>query len=269
MRIFYAETGETWRKEEKLEFLRKAETVYGVEWTELSPDARHTWLTDGLFPEFEKFLPLATKEGKTSKKKNVQSIFKLFSLGVATNRDAHVYSFNLDDLKKKVEVFVEKYNQAVDEKKRRNLEVNQIGLLIKAEDQEIKWTRQVKRSLALGTQYEVPGKNSFRKSLYRPFCEKFLFFDSFWNEERYKQYLIFPVEKIEGENLSICVPSAGSRAENWCFISNRIPSLTITSLDGTQCLPFYTYNSSGGKREENITNWALGEFRSKFKNKTI
>lgn len=75
MRIFYAETGETWRKEEKLEFLRKAETVYGVEWTELTPDARHTWLTDGLFPEFEKFLPLATKEGKTSKKKT----FKVFS----------------------------------------------------------------------------------------------------------------------------------------------------------------------------------------------
>jgi predicted helicase len=36
-----------------------------------------------------------------------------------------------------------------------------------------------------------------------------------------------------------------------------------------QCLPFYTYNEDGTNRRENITDWALEQFRSYYKDKSI
>jgi predicted helicase len=33
---------------------------------------------------------------------------------------------------------------------------------------------------------------------------------------------------------------------------------------GTQCFPFYVYDEDGGNRRENITDWALGEYRAQY-----
>ncbi len=38
---------------------------------------------------------------------------------------------------------------------------------------------------------------------------------------------------------------------------------------GTQCFPFYVYDEDGGNRRENITDWALDQFRTHYKNKKI
>ncbi|HZK75537.1 MAG TPA: type ISP restriction/modification enzyme, partial [Candidatus Kapabacteria bacterium] len=37
------------------------------------------------------------------------------------------------------------------------------------------------------------------------------------------------------------------------------------TIDPGQCFPFYTYDEDGSHRRENITDWALGEFRAKVK----
>jgi predicted helicase len=39
--------------------------------------------------------------------------------------------------------------------------------------------------------------------------------------------------------------------------------------DPAQCFPFYTYNEDGTNRRENITDWALEQFRSQYKDKSI
>jgi len=38
---------------------------------------------------------------------------------------------------------------------------------------------------------------------------------------------------------------------------------------GSQCFPFYTYEEDGSHREENITDWALAEFRNHYSDKSI
>ena len=37
----------------------------------------------------------------------------------------------------------------------------------------------------------------------------------------------------------------------------------------SQCFPFYTYNEDGTNRQENITDWALTEFRTHYSDNTI
>ena len=263
--IFYARVDEFWRKEEKYYFLESKEHYQNIEWQQLIPDSRHTWLTEGLHAEFDTFIPMGSKEAKRTK--NGKTLFNLYSLGVATNRDILAYSFDLALLQEQVHIFIEIYNTAVDRKKRHDPKTP-VESFIDTTDPRIKWTRQVKaslRRLELST-YEA---SHFREALYRPFCQKYLYFDNFWNEERYQQHRIFPTSETESENKVICVPSKGGRANFWCYITNTIPNLTITSIDGNQCFPFYTYDADGTNRQENITDWALAEFRTHYGDDTI
>lgn len=41
------------------------------------------------------------------------------------------------------------------------------------------------------------------------------------------------------------------------------------SVDAHQCFPFYTYDEDGANRRENVTDWALGRFRSRYKEDSI
>ena len=263
--IFYARVDEFWRKEEKYHYLNSKQHYQNIDWQQMTPDSRYTWLTEGLHAEFETFIPIGSKETKNTKDGEV--IFSLYSLGVATNRDILAYSFDLEVLQKRVDTFIEIYNTTVDKKKRHN-RVTPVEDFIDTTDSRIKWTRQVKASLKK-LEPSIYEETHFRKSLYRPFCQKYLYFDHFWNEERYQQHRIFPTPETESENRVICVPSKGGRANFWCYLTNVIPNLTITSIDGSQCFPFYTYAEDGTNRQENITDWALTEFRTHYNDDTI
>ena len=43
----------------------------------------------------------------------------------------------------------------------------------------------------------------------------------------------------------------------------------IWAFEKTQCFPFYTYNEDGTNRRENITDWALAEFRTHYSDDSI
>ncbi|MGI8656126.1 MAG: type ISP restriction/modification enzyme [Pyrinomonadaceae bacterium] len=263
-RIFYARVDEFARKEDKYKFLDDAGSVSGVEWQELQPDAKHTWLTEGMRDKFESLLPMGTKEAKASKAIDVESVFKNYSLGLVTNRDPYVYSFDKQSLEANVRTFIDIYNGTVDVLKRKKVET--VDELIDVDDARIKWTRQVKASLIKGENSAYDGTR-IRLALYRPFVKRYLYFDNFWNEELYQTRSFFPTSSAE--NQVIIVPSAGGRSAYWCFCADALPSLTLTSLDGSQCFPLYTYNEGGTNRRENITDWALSQFRAQYADKAI
>ena len=48
------------------------------------------------------------------------------------------------------------------------------------------------------------------------------------------------------------------------LMTNLIPNLALNAIDGFQCFPFYVYDEDGSNRRENITDWALGEFRARY-----
>ena len=266
--IFYHRTDDLWNRKQKFDFLNKCQHTGGIEWKSIQPDTRHTWLTEGLHTEFDTFMPMGTKKAKSAKGGDGEAIFKLYSYGVVTSRDNLAYSFDLPLLQERVRTFIEIYNTAVDRKRRHDPKAPVEGV-IDTNDPRIKWSRQVKASLkklALST-YE---DTHFRTALYRPFCQKYLYFDNFWNEERYQQHRIFPTSVAETDNRVIIVSDHGFRAGFNTLMTNLIPDLhTLAASDSFQCFPFYTYNEDGTNRRENITDWALAEFRTHYSDDSI
>ena len=262
--IFYACVDEWWRKEEKYGYLNAKEQYRTIEWKAIRPDKRYTWLTEGLHAEFETFIPMGTKEAKAAKGGG-ETIFSLYSLGAVTSRDSLVYSFNLKLLQERVRTFIEIYNSTVDRKRRHDPNAP-LERFIDTNDPRIKWTRQVKASLKKLelSNYE---DSHFRTSLYRPFSQLYLYFDNFWNEERYQQYQIFPTPETETENWAICLTAVGNKKPFHCLMTQQIPDLHLTG--DSQCFPFYTYDEDGSNRRENITDWALAQFRRQYQDNTI
>ena len=265
VKFYYSRVDEFWRKEQKYDFLSGKDHISNVEWQEIFPDSKCNWLTAGMNESFDSFIPMGTKEAKSSKALETKTIFKLFSLGVATNRDSYVYSLNIDELKKRAKVFTAIYNTAVDRLKRVGGKSED---LIDVNDYRIKWTRQTKASLN-NKHYHDYNERYFRTSLYRPFTKKYLYYDSFWNEEQYKTHLIFPTSDTEAENQVICVPALGSKQISFLMTSN-IPDLNFfAGSTPIQCFPFYTYHVDGSHRQENITDWALTQFQTHYKDEDI
>ncbi len=265
--IFYYRTDDLWDKKQKFGFLSEHQHIGGIVWKQIQPDARQTWLTEGLHPEFDTFIPMGSKDLKKSTGKG-ETIFSLYSLGIATNRDNLAYAFDREFLQERVRIFIEIYNTAVDRKKRHNPK-DPVENFIDTDDPRIKWTHRVKQSLEK-LELSSCENTHFRAALYRPFCQQYLYFDHFWNERRYQQHQIFPTPETETENRVIIVSDHGFRSEFSTLMANLIPDLhTLSTSDGFQCFPFYTYDEDGTNRCENITDWALAEFRTHYNDDTI
>jgi len=262
-KLFYYRVPEFWTRTDKLAFLRKNGSLTNIEWTELRPDTNSTWITEGLQPEFNSFLPVGTKDTKRSKGPHDNALFKMYSLGVVTSRDSHAYSFDTTQLINQAITFIDIYCSAVDKLRRLGGKVDP-ATLIDTNNPHIKWTRQVKASLSK-LQYSQFDNIYIRNCLYRPFTKKNLYFDDFWNEERYKQHLFFPTSFSEKENTAIIVSDHGYRSPFSTLATNSISDLhLLASTDAFQCFPFYTYTEEGTARRENITDWALTQFQTQY-----
>ena len=267
-KIFYASVDEFWRKEDKYRYLDTKKHYQNIEWNPITPDQRYTWLTEGLHTEFEVFIPIGTREAKSAKGEVSDVIFKTYSLGVSTNRDAWVRNFNRNALTENISSMIDTYNEQVFKWEREATRNANVDDFVISDEKKIKWSRNLKRELKRRkiAEYTEP---KVRSSLYRPFTKSYLFFDLIMNDEISSFPSILPTLETEAENRVICVPSVGGRTDYWCFCTDIIPGLSLTSLDGTQCFPFYTYDEDGSNRRENITNWALEQFRGHYEDDAI
>ena len=131
---------------------------------------------------------------------------------------------------------------------------------------KISWSSGLKQKLKSGQMVEF-SETKLRNSLYRPFTRSNLYFDRMITERVYVFPSIFPTVETEAENWVICVSGVGSNKPFQTMVTTIIPSLDF--LEKTQCFPFYTYDEDGTNRQENITNWALTEFRTHYGDDTI
>ncbi len=264
--IFYARVDECWRKENKYRYLDARKQYQNIEWQPVTPDKQYTWLTEGMRSEFETFIPMGSKSARRGKEEAMEVIFKLYSLGVSTNRDAWAYNFNRNALTENMQLTIEYYNEQVFKWKRReNLNTNVDDFVVN-DDTKISWSRDLKLDLKRGRSVEY-GERKVRNVLYRPFTKSNLFFDRIMNEEVYGFPAIFPTPETETENWVICVRNYGQK-EFAVLMSNCIPNLNFYNTP-QQSFPFYTYDEDGTNRRENITVWALQAFRSQYKDECI
>ena len=70
--------------------------------------------------------------------------------------------------------------------------------------------------------------------------------------------------------MAIVASAVGFRAPYSALAVSRIPELHLcASTDGFQSFPFYAYDEDGNNRRENITDWALEEFRKHYNDPSI
>jgi predicted helicase len=102
-----------------------------------------------------------------------------------------------------------------------------------------------------------------RKALYRPFTKASLFFDLLLNEEVYSLSSFFP--RPNTSNASVCVTDIAGEKPFMALACDSFCDLHLASPGcGTQCFPFYSYSEDGSDRLENITDWALEQFRRRY-----
>ncbi len=265
-KIFYARVDEFWKKEQKYQFLDLKQHYQNIEWQQITPDSRHTWLTEGLHTEFDTFIPMGTKEAKAVKVTAVDVLFKTYGRGVVTCRDAWTYNFNTNILAENVTRMINTYNVEVARWMQRTDRKIKVDDFVLYDNTKISWSEGLKRNLQRGKTTDYSEEN-VRTSLYRPFTRSKLYFDRMLTERVYVFPSIFPTPEVEIENRVICVNGIGSNKPFHGLITDVIPSLGV--LDANQSFPFYTYNEDGTNRQENITDWALAEFRKHYGDNTI
>jgi predicted helicase len=250
----------------KKDFLVQAGNYTNVPMKKVSIDKKYNWLTEGLHDEFETFISIGNRKAKASKEANTETIFKTYSNGVKTNRDAWAYNFNRNTLIENMKQTIEVYNEQVFNWNHRSDRGANVDDFVSYEDSKISWSGDLKDNLKRGRLAEF-SEDKVRRSIYRPFTKSNLFFDRILNNRVYVFPSIFPTPEAETENRVICVSGVGSSKPFHCLTVSVIPCLDI--LEKTQCFPFYSYNEDGTNRRENITDWALEQFRANYEDDSI
>ncbi len=245
--IYYFTLTDEMPREDKLAWFENTQFKQ-IEFDKVLPDEKGNWLnlTDN---DFESLMPLIDKDVKANKSE--KAIFKLFSTGVVTARDEWVYDFEISNLKNKVEYFFERYNNALLTMKINN-NISEIGT-------EIKWSRNLKNYLTRGIDLRFEVKNIVR-CLKRPFYMPYLYFDKGMNDEiGYFKKILQKDNKIIGIN-------NGSDKFASIVSSYVFDFASLINAGGqTQCMPLYNFDETGN-RHDNITDWALNEFKTHYEN---
>ena len=263
--IFYARLGECWRKERKYRYLDSKKHYRCIEWHPITPDRRYTWLTEGLHAEFETFIPMGTKKAKKAKGQVSDVIFKTYGLGVNTNRDVWAYNYNRNTLVDNMSRMIDTYNEEVFRWERRANRDANVDEFVINDSARISWSETLKRNLQRGKTTDF-SKEKVRTSLYRPFTKLNLYFDRIMTERVSVFPSIFPTPEAEKENQVIWL-KIGKEWPMFALMTNKLPNLLPQG--GSQCFPFYTYDEDGRNRRENITDWALAQFRAHYGDDSI
>ena len=247
-RIHYARRPEFETAEEKLTFL-SASQLSEIAFEELEPDDKFNWLN---IPgdEFQHHLSLASRTSKHAKRSQpVRSIFQLFSTGIMSGRDEWVYDFDKIHLDQKMHYFGSRYKE--------------IAKYV-AQDElpgTIKWSRDLKRKIGRKIEEKMP-RNFPTAVSFRPFVTKAIFTSELYVDELGAFKLAF-----QGQNRVIaflCISSANPLA---VLASDRPVDYGLLKQGngGTQALYRYRYGIDG-TRLDNITDWALEQFRKQYEN---
>jgi predicted helicase len=245
-RIEYVTLDDFALKAEKLSWLRDTK-FKDIAFDRILPDSKNNWinLADN---DFEKLIPLISKEAKTGKDAN--TLFKLFSRGIETGRDEWVYDFEKDNLISKSQFLVKSYNASVAS-----------GKL----DLTIKWTSSLEASFNKKSIAKF-SKEFLVRLLYRPFVKQFYFSYKFFSHRLTQNHYSFFGQQFGLENRIINFQTYGASKDFHLIASSCLADLHAAG--DTQCLPLYRYDDKGN-RHDNITDWGLSQFQTHYKNKKI
>lgn len=241
--IYYISLPDEWRKEQKLQWFA-GNSLGKIAFEKITPDEKGNWINQADNPEWEDFLPVCSKEV------GINAIFAFSSLGVSTNRDEWVYDFDKENLQQKMRFFIDKYND----------------LLQKQDfswEDTIKWSRDLKRKFERNQSFVFEEEKILTLS-YRPFVKANWYSEKAVNDILTQNHYDIFGEKLNSENQAI---SINKNSKDLRFLASKYLS-DLHFLGDNQCLPLYRYDKDGS-RKDNITDWALEQFQTHYKDTAL
>ena len=229
---------------DKLTYLRNTD-LDEVAFEEISPDAKARWLTQST-SDFGELIPLVNRETKYAKTQNEQTaVFRLFAMGVGTNRDPWVYDFYAPNLHAKSLFFADTYNNLLNNHE-------------EPYDPSIKWSRDLRNKFQRGKRI-IFSETNLTRSLFRPFVLKHHFADFIMNDVLTKNHYEMLGADLNRPNQIICFCS--KRKDFYVLASDKLFDLHFTG--DTQSIPLYRYTSQG-ERISNVSQWGLRQVREHY-----
>ena len=257
-KIFYASTPADWRRGQKYNQLKEWATTNSIEWKVIEADEKANWLNEDQNADFDELVPVIDKSSA-----NCTSIFASSSLGISTNRDEWAYGFDEHAIKKNVSTFIDNFRTeraryaASRDKKKFKINVNADFL---------KWSETLVRKLKSDQPIANFAVKKIQRAMYRPFCKTFVYLDPLLIDRPSQQRVLFPPVNPAVANTTIWIKT-GTEVAFWGLASNAAHDLMPQG--GSQSFPFYVYDEDGTNRRENITDWALTEFRTHYADNKI
>jgi predicted helicase len=217
-----------------------------VAFQRVEPDKVGNWINLAE-NDWDDLIPVASKETKLAKwPSRERSIFKLFSLGVVTNRDDWVVAASAESIEERVRFLIQDYNSALAE-------------ATQPVDSVIKWTRNLKRQLKSGRPL-VFQENRLKRAFYRPFVERHLYYAADLNEMLYQIPLLFG----EGDETNPAFSWVAEPRANFSVLAfTGIPNKDAFMPSAGQVVARYRYTSTG-ERVDNVTSWAENKFQARY-----
>ena len=273
-RILYRDIGDYRTREEKLAILREAGSISGFDdWTLITPNRHHDWIAQRS-EAFAGLVPVGSKAAKAGKSN--EAIFRLFSRGYTTSRDAYLYNFSESACAENARRATYDYLNAV--RDIGPLHVSEqsapysVDDAVRRNSDHIRWDRELRNNLKRRRSVTYSRDRVWRTQ-YRPFVKQHCYVEYVLVNNKYQMDKVFPTS--DTENVAICVPGVGSMKPFSALVVDTMPDLEVISKG--QCFPRYRFErrrasspntdlfqEPDGDRIDNIPNAALQRFREHY-----
>lgn len=251
--LHYKDIGDYLTRDEKLTTVDGA-TINTLDWQTITPNPEGDWINQR-DPNYETYPPIAEK-GKR------ETIFRVQSGGVKTNRDAWVYNSSKLEVRRNVERMIDFYNEQVDQ-----YPGGPVDAYIDTDTTRFSWNRADKIQLARRVRYEV-NDESFRTGHYRPFQKQHVYFNRQANDMVYRLNELFP--SADRGTIGFYLTSPSTHFPTFeVLAADSVPDLH--TLDTGQFFARYSYTQHDAnqllaepERIDNVTDWALDEYQREY-----
>ncbi|MDX0321578.1 N-6 DNA methylase [Sinorhizobium meliloti] len=247
-RLYYDAVADYLDAEEKTAFLhlplgqRRMDTI--------TPDAKHAWVGH---PTSElEGISIADKRTKATKRPSQErSIFKLFSLGISTNRDEWLYDLSREHLAKKVAAHITAYDK--------------VSPTAHEFPNTVKWSETLKRKKRSNIKEDFD-EAKITLAAYRPFSARWLYQSELFIDRPGQAESLFPPGQ---SNAAICFSDVGSRTDYCVLAVAGVTDLHFgAAVDAYQQVARFRYTKSG-ERVDNVTDWAYNKFVKHYGRKGV
>ena len=226
--IFYTEAEDYATRQEKLNQIIGYGSIEGISGADafrsITPNQHGDWISSR-DERFATFQEIGNKSLKG--KESTPAIFRQYSNGLKTNRDAWCYNFSRGAVAANMRRMINNYNAAV--------EAGTTAEAINTDSTQISWNRQLIRDLTSRKHHKFDA-DSIRSSIYRPFCAQSVYFVREMNDMIYQLPQLFPTPNHPNVALG---PSGERRRDFSVGLTCELPDLEMVSK--AQWFPLYTW----------------------------